>query len=76
MLKDMKKKVGAYSMETPPILRAVNDAKKNLNGFMSRFQGTGSTSTVKKNTTTTQAPASASASKNPNTKSPSAATPP
>jgi len=73
MLKDMKKKVGAYSMETPPILRAVNDAKKNLNGFMSRFQGTGSTSTVKKNTTTTQAPASASASKNPNTKSPSAA---
>jgi len=76
MLKDMKKKVGAYSMETPPILRAVNDAKKNLNGFMSRFQGTGSTSTVKKNTTTTQAPASASASKNPNTKSPSAAATP
>ena len=76
MLKDMKKKVGAYSMETPPILRAVNDAKKNLNGFMSRFQGTGSTSTVKKNTTTTQAPASASASKNSNTKSPSAAATP
>jgi len=76
MLKDMKKKVGAYSMETPPILRAVNDAKKNLNGFMSRFQGTGSTSTVKKNTTTAQAPASASASKNPNTKSPSAAATP
>ena len=77
MLKEMKKKVGAYSMETPPILRAVNDAKKNLNGFMSRFQtGGGSTSTAKKSS---QAPASVAASKNANNQrtqsSSSAATP-
>jgi chromosome segregation ATPase len=61
MLKEMKKKVGAYSMETPPLLRAVNDAKKNLNGFMSRFQGAASNSAAKNsNNATTQAPASAS----------------
>ena len=77
MLKEMKKKVGAYSMETPPILRAVNDAKKNLNGFMSRFQtGGGSTSTAKK---LSHAPASVAASKNANNQrtqsSSSAATP-
>jgi hypothetical protein len=58
----MKKKVGAYSMETPPLLRAVNDAKKNLNGFMSRFQGAASNSAAKNsNNATTQAPASAAA---------------
>ena len=28
--KEMKKKVGAYSIETPPFQRAVNDAKKKL----------------------------------------------
>ena len=48
-------------METPPLLRAVNDAKKNLNGFMSRFQGAASNSAAKNsNAATTQAPASAS----------------
>ena len=70
MLKDMKKKVRRRAKWKRRKSFAPNDAKKNLNGFMSRFQGTGSTSTVKKNTTTAQAPASASASKNPNTKSP------
>jgi len=52
MLKEMKKKVGAYSIETPPFQRAVNDAKKNWNGLISRLGQQQSSSAKKPKTAT------------------------